>query len=343
MTEVEAAIETEPQDSGRSTEDGTRDSYYGVPPIHKAHWEWLITTYYFLGGIAGASYAVAGIARLVGGEENKEITRAGQYISLAALLPSPVLLILDLGRPERFYRMLRIFKLRSPMSVGSWLLAAFGGFSFLSAAIQAAEDGLLGRENPPVGLLRALPARLIGTLGIPLGFGVSGYTGVLVSATAVPLWTKNALMMGPLFVTSSISNATAAIALALSTSKNTRTGAFERLERLDSVVLLTELGMLEAHRRRLGPIIARPLVEGRTGGLYRYGVLGLGILAPLLLQGKSVALGKQPSRPLVALASLLVLGGGYTFRYVINQAGRLSADDPASTFELARSEGSNHE
>jgi formate-dependent nitrite reductase membrane component NrfD len=38
-------------------------------------------------------------------------------------------LVFDLGDPIRFYHMLRVFKLRSPMSIGTW---AVSGFSFLS-------------------------------------------------------------------------------------------------------------------------------------------------------------------------------------------------------------------
>src|SRR5687768_12665967 len=132
----------EPRRGGRSVSDTLRGSYYGVPPVHKAHWKWLVIVYFFLGGISSASYVIASIAELVGGAEARRVTRVGRYLSLAALIPSPILLILDLGRPERFLYMLRIVKLRSPMSVGTWGLTIFGGFCTLSALIQAAQDGL---------------------------------------------------------------------------------------------------------------------------------------------------------------------------------------------------------
>ena len=70
-----------------------------MPVIHKPHWRWLIITYFFLGGIAGGSYAIASVAELVGGAGGRRITR-GRFISLAALLPCPLLLVLDLGRPS---------------------------------------------------------------------------------------------------------------------------------------------------------------------------------------------------------------------------------------------------
>lgn len=320
----------------RTAEESRGAGYYGLPVIHKPHWKWLIVFYFFLGGISGASYAIASIAKLLGGEENGRISRAGYYISLAALIPSPVLLILDLGRPERFHYMLRILKVRSPMSVGSWLLMLFSGFCGLSALVQAANDGLLGRGNVLARGVRALPARGIGALGILPGFLLSGYTGVLVAITAVPLWTKNHLLMGPLFLASGVSNATAAILLALTFVKGTRNRTLHRLERLDAVAIVAELVLLLLHRARLGPVLARPMVRGRVGRVYRAGVLGAGLAAPLALIAQSVALGVPASRRVVRLASVLVLIGGFCFRYVMVIAGRDSADDPEATFEQTR-------
>src|SRR5215210_6383422 len=91
----------ETRQGGRTVSDESRTSYYGIPAVHKSHWGWLIVVYFFLGGIAGASYVIASIADLVGGAAGKRVVRAGRYISLAALIPSPILLILDLGRPDR--------------------------------------------------------------------------------------------------------------------------------------------------------------------------------------------------------------------------------------------------
>ena len=319
---------------GRSAADETRVDYYGVPPIHKPHWKWLIISYFFLGGIAGASYVLASIAELVGGPQARPITRAGRYLSLTALLPSPVLLILDLKRPQRFLHMLRVVKLRSPMSVGTWALTVFGGFCGLSALIQAAEDGLLGRTALLARILRWLPARTIGAVGSLFGFAVSGYTGVLLAATAVPLWTRNALLLGPLFLVSAISNATAAITLALVLGRRTGHETLARLEQLERLALVAELGLLLALRRNLGAIIGRPLREGRTGQIARWGVAGGGIAAPLLLQ----FLARHAPRPrfVTACASILALIGGFLLRYVMVVAGQHSADDPAATFELTK-------
>jgi formate-dependent nitrite reductase membrane component NrfD len=123
------------------------------------------------------------------------------------------------------------------------------------------------------------------------------------------------------------------LALARGTSRET----LGRLERLDTVALLAELSLLLAARANLGSTLSRPLREGRLGQLYRVGVLGLGLAAPLALQGRTHLRGGQPSPAATALASLLVLAGGFLLRYVMVMAGRRSADDPHASFALARS------
>jgi formate-dependent nitrite reductase membrane component NrfD len=320
---------------GRDTKPG----YYGLPVIHRPHWRWLIIFYFFLGGIAAASYVVGSVALLFGGREGRQIVRASRYVSLAALIPSPILLILDLHRPERFLNMLRVFKFRSPMSVGTWGLVTFSAFSGLAALIQAERDGLFGRDTLPARLLRALPARVIALIGVGPAFFVSGYTGVLLAATAVPLWTRNYLLMGPVFLTSAASTGTAAIILVLTLARGTSYETLRRLQRLDGVTRLAELALLTAVRANLSPTLARPLMTGTTGRVFRVGVLGTGIGGPLLFHALGALRIVHHSRVVVAISAMLTLAGGLMLRYVMVMAGRASADDPEATFELTSVDG----
>ena len=318
---------------GRTAADETRDTYYGLPVIHRPHWHWLIVAYFFLGGISGAAYAIAAIAHFVAPVEDRRVVRAGRYLSFAALLPSPILLILDLGRPARFYTMLRVLKLRSPMSVGTWGLTIFGAFSGLSALVQAAEDGLLGHGRVARGVAR-WPSKALGAAGTPWALFVSGYTGVLLGATAVPLWAKNALLLGPLFLASAFSTATSAITLVLSVLPGTRETTLWRLERLERLTMIAELGLLTASRARLGATAA-PVTTGTTGALMRYGTIGSGLLLPLGLQAVAPRTGPRGRHWLVILSSVLVLSGGFLLRYVAVIGGKASADDPRATFDYA--------
>lgn len=324
--------------AARASQRGSRPSatvgYYGLPAIHRPHWKWLVITYFFLGGIAGASYLLASLADLAGGRANARIVRAGRYLSFAALVPCPLLLIFDLGRPERFLHMLRVVKLRSPMSLGTWGLLLFSGFSTLSVLGQAARDGLLP-AHPFTRVLGALPARALGLVGTLPAFFVGGYTGVLLAATAVPLWTKNYLLMGPLFLASALSSATAALTTVLALLPGTPRAALERLARVERLTLGGELVLLLAARLVAGRVIARPLVHGHTGRVLR-GVVGGGVVLPLALHALARTRDGLPAQALTLAGSLLALLGGFGLRYVVVMAGHASADDPAATFALTR-------
>lgn len=309
-------------------------SYYGQPVIHKPHWKWLIIVYFFLGGIAGASAVIAAIADWVGPGDERRAGRISRYVSFAALLPTPVLLILDLGRPERFINMLRIVKLRSPMSTGTWGLTLFGIVSGCRMVRQVADDGLVGRGSV-ARLAGLMPRRGADLASVPLGFFVAGYTGILLAATAIPLWAKRALFLGPLFLASAFSTATATIIAVMSLFPGGSLMAVSRLERLQAVAMVAELALHTAWTSRLGET-AKPLTTGRTGRLLHHGTIGAGLVLPLCLHAAKTVLPARWSRPLRVIGSAFVLGGGFILRYAVVVAGRDSADDPQATFDWAK-------
>ena len=127
--------------NGSVTATGTTmDSYYGRPIIKEPVWTREIPWYFFTGGIAGASSVLHGLARLTG---NTRLAKTSLYVGAAADAVSPLLLIKDLGRPERFLNMFRVFKVTSPLSVGSWILLVSGGASNTAAVLE-----LTGRLRP---------------------------------------------------------------------------------------------------------------------------------------------------------------------------------------------------
>src|SRR6266581_3409632 len=140
-------------------------SYYDYPVLKAPVWKWEIIWYFFFGGLAAGCYVIASIAALFGSKEDRAVVRAGYYISLLALIFCPPLLIKDLGRPERFLNMLRVFKVKSPMSMGTWCVVGFSFFSGIAAAIQAARDGILG-DWWGARWLAGLPQRLLALPGI---------------------------------------------------------------------------------------------------------------------------------------------------------------------------------
>jgi formate-dependent nitrite reductase membrane component NrfD len=314
-------------------------AYYDYPVLKQPVWRWEIVWYFFLGGLAAGSYVIASIASLFGSKEDRAVERTGHYLSLLALLPCPLLLIKDLGRPERFLNMLRIFKVKSPMSMGVWGLLTFSFFSGTAAVIQAARDGLLGRWWGAK-LLAGLPQKLLAAPGMFSGMFLGGYTGVLLTATSVPLWSRSKLL-GAVFISSAFSTSAALISLILRIA-GAPASTLRKLERLELVAMLTEMAGLLTFLRGSGRA-ARALVGNgprEQGPTFWRFMFGAGLALPLLLQTRAIfgaptrRRERRISRGL--LISLLVLVGGYFLRRTLVEAGRSSSMDAHTTLWNAR-------
>ena len=283
------------------------------PMIKPPVWTWEVPLYFWTGGIgAGASF-VALACDLAGDEKSARIARR---VSLAAVAPSPVLLIMDLGRPARFLNMLRIFKPRSPMSMGAWCLVAF---STLDAAAVGLD--LVGRHRA---------AKATGAVNAVFGGYLGSYTGVLLATTAVPLWARSRLFLGPIFVATATATGAAATRLTLVASglpqgHPTRTA----LGRVETGAMAAELLLSEINERRLGDL-APALEHGRPGHLIR--TAKALVTAGLL----SRPLRKRFGRPAHDVASVLYLLAGLCFRYGWVEAGKLSAGDHEAVAKTAR-------
>jgi len=278
-------------------------------------WGWLIIFYFFFGGIAGGSYAIAALISLFGAPADRPLARLGFYISFPAVVLCAPLLVVDLTRPERFWHMviqserfLPMFKWWSPMSVGSWALALFGAFSFLSFLAALAEDGRL-----PIRALAALHRGAFGkafvALGAASGFFLASYTGVLLSVTNRPIWADTSLL-GLLFLLSGASTAAALMILLAGRRRSMPSRALHSLYRFDDWVMLLELVALVAVVVSLGAVATAWM--NVWGILLLVGVVVAGILLPLVLHHRHLLGGLS-----VPVASLLVLAGGFILRAVV--------------------------
>src|SRR5918993_3586740 len=125
-------------------------SYYDLPLLKSPVWTWEVPAYFFVGGAAGAAAVIGAAATASGGRS--DLVRDARWIAAAGAAASAPLLIADLGRPERFLNMLRVFKLRSPMSVGAWTLVAFSNAAAAAAFADAAHRATDGK----------LPVKVVG-------------------------------------------------------------------------------------------------------------------------------------------------------------------------------------
>ena len=170
-----------------------KHSYQDLPLLKPPVWTWEIPAYFFIGGAAGAASVIAVAAQLTG--TNARLVRDARRIAAIGANLSAPLLISDLGRPERFLNMLRVFKVRSPMSVGAWTLAVFGGTTTIAAV-----------NGKTIGDIAA-------ALSAATGLVMSTYTGVLLGATAIPVWSENARLLPVHFGASSLGSAVALLEL----------------------------------------------------------------------------------------------------------------------------------
>ncbi len=293
-------------------------TYYNQPVIRSGHWTWQIILYFWVGGIAGASYVIGVVADRFGREEDKELGRWGRYIGLAGAIISPILLIWDLGKPSRFLNMLRIIKVRSPMSVGTWGLVAYSGFAGISAVLQALHDFKI--RPPLVNPVRTFYFKAIEPFGTLLGLFMGGYTGVLISNTAVPLWARNYKTNSPVFLSSAFATAAAMLSLLLIITKRGNPHTEAKLAQIQLGATMTEAALLIYEMEHLGPHLRKPLTHGKSAKSF-YGSLLAGIIIPMLI-------GNPSPRWLRMIKAVLTLIGGLLFRTAIIEGGHESADDP---------------
>lgn len=290
-----------------------RSGYRGQPILKPPVWTWEVPLYFFVGGLAGMAAALALAGRVAGGSD--QLVRVALALAAGGALVSPVLLIMDLGRPARFFTMLRVFKHRSPMSVGVWVLSAFGTTVMPAALLAWLVPGSLDG-----GAFASLAAGLLTLFLVPAalaGVVVATYTGVLLGATAIPVWIEHRALLPVHFGAAALGSAVAAIELL-----GPRPLALGGLGLLAAAVETVLFLSLELRHR---PPIDRPLREGRSGLQVR---LGGGLTGPasLLLRLLGWTSG----------AALVFLAGALVSRYGWMGAGRASARDPEAALALGR-------
>jgi hypothetical protein len=270
-------------------------SYYGRAVLKEPVWKWPIPTYFFCGGLAGASSLLAAAAHLAGG---RTLAQRARLTALVALGASGGLLVKDLGRPGRFYNMLRVAKVTSPMSVGTWLLTAYG---------PAAGAAALGGVIPALGMAGDIAAGALGT-------GVATYTAVLLADTAVPAW-KGARRELPFLFASGAAASAGAVASILNPPADA-VGA----RRLAVGAVAAELAVEQLLERRLGDV-AEVFHQGTAGQLFRASkVCGAAGAVVVGLFGRRRALA-------VAGGALVATGAALT-RFAVFEAGKASVRDP---------------
>ena len=282
------------------------NGYYNKPIVKPHEWKPWVPAYFLVGGMAGAATVGTVLARIRG---MHDLARVYKRAALAGMIVSPVFLTIDLGVKHRFINMLRVFKPTSPMSVGSWLLAALGG---ILTASTLAEEFDLG----PLSIATEL-------LALPLGPLVASYTSVLISNTATPVWHEAYRELPFVFVSSAVAGAGAVGVLFAPAEQS---GAAHRAMVLGD---LGKLASVKLMQRNLGEVLSEPYSRGKAHSLGK---------AAMTLGAAALALGIFGRRNRVAscTAAVVSIASGALERFTVMQAGKQSAEDPKYVIEQQR-------
>jgi hypothetical protein len=282
--------------------------YYGIPLLKPPAWTWEIPLYFFVGGASGAAAVIGAIADYTGAD--RRLVRDARRIAAAGALISPALLVKDLGRPERFLNMLRVFKAQSPMSVGVWTLLGFCG----GAATAAFAEFMRERYGS------SLPLRIIENAGsaASLAFGLpfSNYTGVLIGATVIPAWNQNMVDLPIHFGMSGLSAAVGMLELL----GHRKSRALQMLGLGSAIFECWEGWRLESRNQRAFD----PLKYGFSGVVARAGGALSGPVAAVLW-AVSLLSSKPTARDLRRWGAISAVAGSLITRIAWVYAGHVSA------------------
>jgi len=290
-----------------------KPGYYGQPVVKPPVWTWEIPLYFFFGGIAGMSAVIALGAAIF---DHVDLARVAMWIAaIAGVVVSPILLIMDLGRPHLFLNMLRVFKHRSAMSMGAWILTAFGacavpGLIALELHAQQLFPGALDQLLSLAAGVLILGAAIFGTL-------LATYTGVLIGATAIPAWFLHRTLLPIHFGTAGLGSAAAVLELL-----GHRIPALNFIGFYAATIELALLIWLSIDKHGAAD---RAIHEHGAGWLIRIGEVLNGPVALVLRFFGFV--------PLAAISFLL---GSLVSRIGWLAVGKISGSDPESVFAAER-------
>lgn len=285
-----------------------RPGYYGEAVVRPPVWTWEIPLYFFVGGAAGMAPLIACAGWFLG---QLDLMRAALWITAAGAIISPVLLVMDLGRPALFLNMLRVFKHRSPMSVGAWILSIFGSFAVPACLLfELYINQAFASSVAPLVLFVAGVFTICAAIS---GLGLATYTGVLIGATAIPAWFLHRVLLPIHFGTAGLGCAAATLELL-----GFQIRPLYLLGMLTAIVETLLWIWLELDKHGAAD---RALHHGGPGWLIRGGEILSGPLAIVLRLTNLI--------PLAAISFLL---GAVFSRFGWIAAGRVSGRDPEAVF-----------
>lgn len=272
-------------------------------------WSWPIASYLFLGGLGGGIAIISAVADLFLGMG--EVFLLGPCIAAVLIGIGSMLLVFELGKPSRFWRVIITRKI-AEMTVGAWMLSLLLIFSLIYGSFWFELMPWYGIETPRL---------VFGWFCLILGIGVSLYTGIFLGTMkSRPFWNSPALPI--LFLIISLSTGVAAQILIISTWS--MTGVSKQVVEATNILNITNIALLvfeliillvyvlmmktsaTVHSSRL----AASWLSGSKSLLFWIGIVTMGVILPIVLYSLQIAAA-------TIAAALFVLLGGIILRFLV--------------------------
>jgi len=292
-----------------------------------------IWIYLWLAGMAGGAYFAAYLVNRFSRGTQEPLLRMATYLAVPTAMIGVLLLIVDLGKPLRFWRLLTEFdNIGSAMWLGTWFLLAFVASAVIMIILWNGARYVVTKEAR---LSLARIADIISGIGALFAVLVIAYTGVLLASSNQPLWSATYLVPA-LFVTSAVSTGIAFVIVTalVGDSRAVSSRLISRLAEADALVILIELVMLVVYAVWLGASHMegaaqglRLLVAGSMAPTFWVGVVALAILIPLILDisnwGKEIRQRGSATWLAIMTSSVAVMIGGLLLRFAVVRGGQL--------------------
>ena len=302
------------------------DVTWGVS-VNEVAWGGMIAIYLFLAGIAAGAFLTASLTDLFSKKQYPKVIQSGAYIALVTIIIGLGLLVVDLGRPLSFWKLLLNVNLGSVMSIGVFIVSGFTGLSFVYGCLvwlTAAEQKKIqitssNSEVAATSVTQGIQAfrKPVAALGVLFSVATATYTGFLLSAVTTnnfwhtPFLGIEAIPFLPiLFLVSAASTGLAATLIGV-----LHCGDLTAYKKVDIVLIILEIILISILYLSVKPIF----FTGSMATLFWFGVVGLGLIIPLILSIYGVTKHKN----LVVPVCGLVVIGGLCLRYFIVYTGQL--------------------
>jgi len=309
-------------------------------------WGIYISNFVFLVAISLVGSLFSSILKLNKNEWAKPLIRVSEFIAVAAIICASIIIIIDMGRPDRFFYVITHFRIQSPIIWDVIIISTYLVISILLLYISILPDIALCRDrlteipnwkkrlyrimainwvnHPKQVAILQKTSKILSVAVLPVAFAIHTVTSWLFATTWRPGWDSTNL--GPYFVSGAFMAGAAIIVIAMYFIRNQlklksyiTEGHFNNMGKL--LVLLSLVYLYFNINEYLGPAFKMVGVEGehitelfagKYSLLYWFVQLG-GLVFPIIL-----LLFRKMRKPLpLLIISFFVILGAWVKRFLI--------------------------